>query len=165
MRQKGGSGGNGLPSKRLQMTHLCTTDLMSLLPPTIQYLARISVRVSLTPSCWTLKWASSAISVNSRWVLGKMIGSLSLRLSVGGADEGEEKSSWYLLHAHARIYRTFYRIIIRMLYQQRVNNYSSKIHYRYSLYLLRSIKGRYGTSYATCRLRLRRDLRGSGRLV
>ena len=76
--RKGGSGGdwgaaNGLPSKRLQMTHLCTTDLTSLLPPTIQYLARISIRVSLTPSGWTLWWASSAVSVNSRWVLGRMI--------------------------------------------------------------------------------------------
>ena len=40
--------------------------------------------------------------------------SLGPRRSGGGADDGEEESAWYLLHAHARIYRTFYRIIIRI---------------------------------------------------
>ena len=49
--------------------------------------------------------------------LKKMVGphvSLGPRRSGGGADEGEEESAWYLLHAHARIYHTFYRIIIRI---------------------------------------------------
>ena len=51
--------------------------------------------------------------------------SLGPRRSGGGADEGEEESAWYLLYAHARIYRTFYRIIIRIC----TSNVSIKINY------------------------------------
>ena len=55
----GGAGGavNGLPSNRLQMTHLWMMERTRLLPPIIQYFARISVRVSFTPLRSTLKCA------------------------------------------------------------------------------------------------------------
>ena len=45
---------------------LWRTDLTRLLPPIIQYLERTSVRVSLTPSCWT-RWCASCITRIARW--------------------------------------------------------------------------------------------------
>ena len=67
---------------------------------------------------------------------GGRASSLGPRRSGGGADVGEEESAWYLLHTHARIYRTFLPYNYPYLYQQCVSktiNYSSKIHYKYSL--------------------------------
>ena len=91
----GGAGGavNGLPSNRLQMTHLWMMERTRLLPPIIQYFARISVRVSFTPLCSTLRCALWAMSAVRMGFFDKITGCL---------DEND-KLAWCNLPPHLHI--------------------------------------------------------------
>ena len=63
---RGGGSAYGGPSSLQQMMHLCMTRLTNCLPLMIQYFDLSSVKVSFTPLCITLSWASCTI-ITAKW--------------------------------------------------------------------------------------------------